>query len=58
MTDLHQHEKRLQQLAWAIQSAEGNFKLILARCNYGDVRNMLMQRLREICQVKISILHL
>ncbi|ARV58214.1 hypothetical protein BZZ01_05810 [Nostocales cyanobacterium HT-58-2] len=45
-----------QQLAWAIEASVGQFKLILARCNYASSGSRLTQRLREICQVKIRVL--
>ncbi|MEH1977938.1 MAG: ribosome assembly protein 4, partial [Nostoc sp.] len=51
-------ERSLQQLAWAIESSAGQFKLILARCNYGSLRDRLISRLREICQVEIRVLTL
>ncbi|MEH2104168.1 MAG: ribosome assembly protein 4, partial [Nostoc sp.] len=50
------HLRSLQQLAWAIESSAGQFKLILARCNYGSLRDRLISRLREICQVEIRVL--
>ncbi|WP_414518592.1 ribosome assembly protein 4, partial [Nostoc sp. PCC 9305] len=50
------HLRTLKQLAWAIESSVGQFKLILARCNYGSLRDRLISRLREICQVEIRIL--
>ncbi|MEH1891997.1 MAG: ribosome assembly protein 4, partial [Nostoc sp.] len=58
MTDSQQpeNEKGLQQLAWAIESSVGQFKLILARCNYARERDRLIQKLREICQVEIRVL--
>ncbi|MBN4000734.1 ribosome assembly protein 4 [Nostoc sp. LPT] len=58
MTDSQQpeNEKGLQQLAWAIESSVGQFKLILARCNYVSLRDRLIQKLREICQVEIRVL--
>jgi hypothetical protein len=49
-------EKALQQLAWAIESSVGQFKLILARCNYAKWRSHLVKRLQEICQVEFSFL--
>ncbi|MEH1922869.1 nSTAND1 domain-containing NTPase, partial [Nostoc sp.] len=49
-------ERTLQQLAWAIESSAGKFKLILARCNYGSLRDRLISRLQEICQVEIRVL--
>ncbi|MHC5728771.1 MAG: ribosome assembly protein 4, partial [Nostoc sp.] len=48
--------RSLQQLAWAIESSVGQFKLILARCNYARERDRLIQKLQEICQVEIHIL--
>ncbi|WP_448267950.1 WD40 domain-containing protein [Nostoc sp. DSM 114159] len=58
MTDSQQpeNEKGLQQLAWAIESSVGQFKLILARCNYVSLRDRLISRLQEICQVEICVL--
>ncbi|OKH16891.1 ribosome assembly protein 4, partial [Nostoc calcicola FACHB-389] len=50
------NERSLAQLAWAIESSVGQFKLILARCNYAKLRDRLIQRLREICQVEIRVL--
>ncbi|MEH2376773.1 nSTAND1 domain-containing NTPase, partial [Nostoc sp.] len=49
-------ERTLTQLAWAIESSVGQFKLILARCNYASLRDRLISRLREICQVEIRVL--
>jgi hypothetical protein len=48
--------RSLKQLAWAIESSVGQFKLILVRCNYASLRDRLISRLREICQVKIRVL--
>ncbi|MEH2002163.1 MAG: ribosome assembly protein 4, partial [Nostoc sp.] len=63
MTDSHSPEdnhvnndRSLTQLAWAIESSVGQFKLILARCNYARERDRLIQKLREICQVEIHVL--
>ncbi|MEH2394904.1 MAG: ribosome assembly protein 4, partial [Nostoc sp.] len=49
-------DRSLAQLAWAIESSVGQFKLILARCNYVRERDRLIQKLREICQVEIRVL--
>jgi hypothetical protein len=51
-------EKSLQKLAWALESSAGEFKLILAKCNYVHWRNNLIQQLQQICQLEISTLHL
>jgi len=52
------NELSLQRLSWTIQASAGKFKLILARCNYAQLRDTLISRLREICPVEISILSL
>ncbi|MDF5718440.1 MAG: AAA family ATPase, partial [Rhizonema sp. NSF051] len=51
-----ENEKALRQLAWAIQASVGQFKLILARCNYASSRLRLVEQLRKICQVEIRVL--
>ncbi|WP_238845503.1 ribosome assembly protein 4 [Nostoc edaphicum] len=48
--------RSLKQLAWAIESSVGQFKLILARCNYASLRDRLISKLQEICQVEIRVL--
>ncbi|BBD61132.1 WD-40 repeat-containing protein [Nostoc sp. HK-01] len=58
MTDSQENETRLQQLAWAIEASVGQFKLILARCNYASLRDRLIARLQEICEVDLRVLHL
>ncbi|MBN4005198.1 hypothetical protein [Nostoc sp. LPT] len=52
------YERSLQQLAWTLQASVGQFKLIWARCNYSDLRNCLIERLRQICQINIQVLQL
>ncbi|MBD2355121.1 ribosome assembly protein 4 [Tolypothrix sp. FACHB-123] len=49
-------DRSLQQLAWAIEASVGQFKLILARCNYSNLRDRLINQLRAICRTEISIL--
>ncbi|WP_442946832.1 nSTAND1 domain-containing NTPase, partial [Nostoc sp. WHI] len=50
------NDRSLKQLAWAIASSVGQFKLILARCNYASLRDRLIQKLRQISQVEIRVL--
>ncbi|MBD2253540.1 beta-propeller domain-containing protein [Nostoc parmelioides] len=54
--DLVNNDRSLQQLAWAIDASVGQFKLILARCNYASLRDRLIKRLQEICQAEICVL--
>ncbi|MDZ7961299.1 MAG: ATP-binding protein [Aulosira sp. DedQUE10] len=49
-------DRTLQQLAWALDASVGQFKLILARCNYTNLRDRLIDQLKAICRVEISIL--
>ncbi|MCC5650627.1 hypothetical protein LC609_12415 [Nostoc sp. XA013] len=48
--------RSLKQLAWAIASSVGQFKLILARCNYASLRDRLISRLQDMSQVEIRVL--
>ena len=47
------NEKSLSALVRAIALSQGNFKLILARSNYGALRDRMVQRLRELSPVEI-----
>jgi WD40 repeat protein/tetratricopeptide (TPR) repeat protein len=47
------NEQSLQDLVWAIEMSEGQFSLILVRCNYVGLREQMVRRLREICPVPI-----
>jgi WD40 repeat protein len=60
MSDLHQpedvaayNESSLKALVRAIRLSQGQFRLILVRCNYGALRDHMVQRLRELSPVKI-----
>ena len=60
MSELHSsagsaadNEQSLQELTWAIEMSQGQFSLILARCNSVTLREQMVQRLREICPVEI-----
>ncbi|MBO0351190.1 hypothetical protein J0895_19350, partial [Phormidium pseudopriestleyi FRX01] len=56
MTDLDQpidcsvyNERSLQTLVRAIALSEGNFSLILVRCNYVTLQRSMLQRLESLC---------
>ncbi|HEY9710141.1 MAG TPA: hypothetical protein V6D48_18180, partial [Oculatellaceae cyanobacterium] len=60
MTDSHQpediaayNESSLKALVRSIRLSQGQFRLILARCNYGALRDRMVQRLRELSPVEI-----
>ncbi len=47
------NQQSLEELAWAIEMAQGQFHPILACCNYSQLREKMVQQLREICSVNI-----
>ena len=47
------NEESLQTLIRAITLSQGEFSLILVRCNYIQLRERIVQQLREECPVKI-----
>jgi WD40 repeat protein/archaellum biogenesis ATPase FlaH len=47
------NQKSLQEIAWAITMSQGRFSLMLARCNYTNLRKRLAQQLHQICSVEI-----
>ena len=47
------NESSLKALVRAITLSQGQFRLILVRCNYGALRDRTVQRLRELSPVKI-----
>jgi WD40 repeat protein len=60
MTNSHQpedvaanNESSLKALVRAIRLSQGQFRLILVRCNYGVLRDRMVQRLRELSPVEI-----
>lgn len=64
MNDAHQPEeisindRALNKLIRTITLSHGNFSLILARCNYGSLRNRVVQQLKSQCPTPIHELHL
>ncbi|NET33673.1 MAG: AAA family ATPase [Cyanothece sp. SIO1E1] len=54
----HDHERGLETLARAINLSEGQFSILLARCNYAALRENLVQRLLAACPIQIQHLSL
>ncbi|MEM9924429.1 MAG: ATP-binding protein [Cyanobacteria bacterium P01_D01_bin.50] len=52
------NEEGLEELAWTLEASVGEFKLILARCNYLRLRSRLVKRLRQLTNIDIRILNL
>ena len=46
----------LEDLAWEIETSAGQFSLILARCNYANLREQLVESLRQLCALEIRVL--
>jgi hypothetical protein len=47
------NQKSLNALVRAIRLSQGQFRLILVRCNYGELRQRMVQCLREVSPVPI-----
>ncbi|MEH2364838.1 nSTAND1 domain-containing NTPase, partial [Nostoc sp.] len=47
------NEQSLQTLVRAITLSQGEFSLILLRCNYADLRQRMVERLRQLSPVQI-----
>ena len=65
MTDSHRskasslsNEPALSKLAWAIAASQGQFSLLLARCNYASLRDSMIERLHQLCSDEIRELTL
>ena len=52
------NESSLQMLVRAIELSEGEFSLIVARCNYTSLRDRMVKRLRELSPVNIRVITL
>jgi hypothetical protein len=55
---LPSNEEGLEELAWTLEASVGEFKLILARCNYLRLRSRLVKRLRQITDIDVRIVNL
>jgi hypothetical protein len=52
------NQESLDELAWAIEACQGQFCLMLARCNYEYLQQRLIQQLQEQCALDIRVIHL
>lgn len=52
------NEQAIRTLARAITYSQGEFSLILVRCNYVSLRERMMQQLRQQCSIEIQELEL
>jgi WD40 repeat protein len=49
-----ENENSLQELAWVIETSQGEFSLILARCNAVNLRQEVILRLQESTSIKFD----
>ncbi|MGB3205517.1 MAG: hypothetical protein WBB28_11050 [Crinalium sp.] len=52
------NQNALEELAWEISASQGEFKLILVRCNYVELKTQLAARLQKDCKIPIKFLDL
>ncbi len=52
------NEEGLEELAWTLEASVGEFKLILARCNYLRLRSRLVKRLPQLTDIDVRIVNL
>lgn len=52
------NEQSIRTLARAITYSQGEFSLLLVRCNYASLRKSMIQKLRQQCAVEIQELEL
>ena len=50
------NQESLEALAQAIELSQGQFSLILVRCNYASVREQIIQQLQKESAIKIETL--
>lgn len=47
------NNKSLQDLGWEIETCQGNFRMMLAHCNYASLCQSMKQQLQELCSITI-----
>ncbi|MGB7271799.1 MAG: hypothetical protein WBC69_00795, partial [Geitlerinemataceae cyanobacterium] len=53
-----QHDRTIEELAFGIEACQGQFKLILVRCNSARLRSQAISRLQQTLSIKFSDLKL
>jgi hypothetical protein len=48
----------LEELVWTLEASQGEFRLILARCNYIRLRSRLVKNLQNLTNLNIEIINL
>ncbi|NEO95771.1 MAG: hypothetical protein F6K56_38670 [Moorea sp. SIO3G5] len=52
------NKNSMQELAWAIETSQGEFSLILARRNYEALQEYIVRKLRQVCAVEFQEIYL
>ena len=52
------NKNSMQELAWAIETSQGEFSLILARRNYQALQDYIVRKLRQVCAVDFQEIYL
>jgi hypothetical protein len=47
----YRHQNALRELAWGLEVNEGEFAILLARCNSLRVQAQMLRRLRQLCSI-------
>ena len=55
---IYSNKDSLKKLVWEIENSQGQFKLILASCNYSDLQKQIVQSLLKACSIPIQIVKL
>jgi hypothetical protein len=50
---MNQNQRALAELIWALEMSQGQFKLMLVRCNYVTLRELQVQQLHRACSLNI-----
>ena len=50
------NQAELEDLAWELEASAAQFSLILARCNYANLREQLVESLQQLCSLEIRVL--
>ncbi|NEO80763.1 hypothetical protein [Moorena sp. SIO4G3] len=52
------NKNSIQELAWAIETSQGEFSLILARRNYEALQDYIVRKLRQVCAIEFQEIYL
>ncbi|AOY83534.2 hypothetical protein BJP36_30085 [Moorena producens JHB] len=52
------NKNSMQELAWAMETSQGEFSLILARRNYEALQDYIVRKLRQVCAIEFQEIYL